>query len=480
MPYLPIPLNSLDLSVDKSTELQAYGQMQMDGYWKRYGSPDGPKFIWCKRPGLTAWADTTESDPVWDLFYNSKNNVIIAVVYDSGSVYSIAPATGTCTDITGTYAQDGAGRPSITNLHGGNNVAIATLKKVGIYPTNGGGGAALVDADAPTTVRSVAVLNNTLIALQKDSRRFDWSDAGAPTTWSGQYANLETTPGDGRRVFAHDNYLWFFKDDGIEVWRDDGTTFVRESQGSIKVGCVNEDSLCLINGSFYFLDNNLDVRRLTGFQWPETISNPYLSNYIASINNFDEALGTHLRYDGKDFYIIQFWGSTTNPPCLVYDIEMNQWYQWGTYSAGSWGRWPINGICTAEDGVWYAGCYTDGLVYKIAGTQDISTDIYSRVRTDFIDRGAPDQYKFCNEVTLLMKRSSTSTTAKNISVRYRDDGTQTWSTAVTAAIEAASTTELKVNLRRLGKYKRRQWEFTISDATVASIVGAWERFEIGT
>ena len=48
------------------------------------------------------------------------------------------------------------------------------------------------------------------------------------------------------------------------------------------------------------------------------------------------------------------------------------------------------------------------------------------------------------------------------------------------AIEAASTTELKVNLRRLGKYKRRQWEFTISDATVASIVGAWERFEIGT
>jgi len=107
MPYLPIPLNSLDLSVDKSTELQGYGQMQMDGYWKRYGSPDGPKFIWCKRPGLTAWADTTESDPVWDLFYNSKNNVIIAVVYDSGSVYSIAPATGTCTDITGTYARTG-------------------------------------------------------------------------------------------------------------------------------------------------------------------------------------------------------------------------------------------------------------------------------------------------------------------------------------------------------------------------------------
>jgi len=477
MPYQPIPLNSLDLSVDKYSELATYGQMQMDGYWKRYISPDGPKFIWTKRPGLTAWADTTDSAAIWDLFYTNKNDFILAVDVD-GSVWKIKPSTAAVTDITGTAAMDGAGRPSFAEYPGGANVAISNLKKIGVYPIAPSTGAYQSDADCPTTVRSVAVLNNILLASNAGSRRFDWSAAGTYSQWDGEYANTETAPGEIKRMIAADNYLWFFKTDALEVWRDDGTTFVRESQGSIRVGCTNEDSIVYISGSFYFLDNNLDVRRLSGFSWPETISNPFLSNYIANITDFSEVQGHHLRWDGKDFYILQFV-SSTNCPCLVYDIELGQWYQWGYYSAGAYQRWPIRGICTADNGIWYAGDYGDGLIHKITGTQDLGVDIYTRLRTDFIDRGAPDTYKFCNEITLLMKRSSTAATAKTISVRYRDDGTQTWSTAVTAAIEAASTTELKVNLRRLGRYKRRQWEFLISDATVASLVGAWERFEVG-
>ena len=478
MPYQPIPFTAMDLSVDKATEAASYGQIQSDGYWKKYFSPDGPKFIWCKRPGLTTWSDTGETSDIWDIWYAVRSDNIITSHWSSGEVYKIARATGTATEITGTAAMNGSVRPSFAEAPGGAYVYISSGGVVGRYPTASGTGAALTDADAPTAVCAVGFLNNTLIAANASSKRFDWSQAGSYTGWDGEYANTETAPGEIKRMIAADNYLWFFKTDALEVWRDDGTTFVRESQGSIRVGCTNEDSIVYISGSFYFLDNNLDVRRRSGFSWPETISNPFLSNYIANITDFSEVQGHHLRWDGKDFYILQFV-SSTNCPCLVYDIELGQWYQWGYYSAGAYQRWPIRGICTADNGIWYAGDYGDGLIHKITGTQDLGVDIYTRLRTDFIDRGAPDTYKFCNEITLLMKRSSTAATAKTISVRYRDDGTQTWSTAVTAAIEAASTTELKVNLRRLGRYKRRQWEFLISDATVASLVGAWERFEVG-
>lgn len=479
MPYQPIPFTAMDLSVDKATEAASYGQIQSDGYWKKYFSPDGPKFIWCKRPGLTTWADTGETSDIWDIWYAVRSDNIITSHWSSGEVYKIARATGAATEITGTAAMNGTVRPSFAEAPGGAYVYISSGGVVGRYPTASGTGAALTDADAPTAVCAVGFLNNTLIAANASSKRFDWSQAGSYTGWDGEYANTETTPGYNQRMIVADNYLWFFKEDGIEVWRDDGTTFVRESQGSIAVGCRNEASIKFINGSFYFMDNNLDIRRMTGFQWPETISNPALAGYISSITDFQNCEGHHLKWDGKDFYILQFWGSSSNVPCLVYDIEMGQWYRWGYYNAGSYTRWPISGICTDQYGVWYAGDYDTGKVHKISGTQDLSADIYTRLRTDFIDRGTPDAYKFCHELTILMKRSSTSTTAKTMAVRYRDDGTQTWSTAQTVAIEAASTTELKVNLRRLGRYKRRQWEFLISDAGVASLVGAWERFEVG-
>lgn len=482
MEYRPIPFTSMDLSVDKPKEAAAYGQLQCDGYWKRNMSPDGPKFIWCKRPGLATWVDLSDTDDVWDLFYSQKADRIIAVLYPSGQVYKVNVATGVVNEMTDGDAMDGGLRPTFAEWGSGAVLYIANGKEVTGFTLASNTAAVIGDADCPTTVHSIGVLNNVLIAARVDSRRFDWCDAGDPDTWAGEFATCESSPGYTRCMKIADNYIWFFKTDQIEVWRDDGSTFIREQQGVIKVGTRNSGSIRYINGSFYFMDTNLDIRKLTGFNWPETISNPELAGYISTITDFDDVEGHHLKWDGKDFYILQFWGSSSNVPCLVYDIELNQWYKWGSYNTGTGARnrWPISGICTAQNGVWYAGDYNEGKIHTISGTLDLTSDIYSQVRTDFIDRRLPDTFKYCHELTLLFKRSSTSTTAKTMSIRYRDDGSQTWSTAITASIEQASTTELRVNVRRLGRYKRRMWEFTISDATQAALIGAWERYSVGS
>ena len=485
MPFEPIPFTSLDLSVDKASLAASYGQMQQDIYFKQYVSPDGPKFIACKRPGLTAWSDTTQTDDIWDIFYAQRGDRIMAVLYNTGGnhkVYEINPSNGTATNITAGDPLTGNYRPSFVEGATGDIIYIANGKTIIYYTISTTASTVMADADCPTEVNSIGILNNCLLAARATSKRFDWSDAGALTTWSGEYANTESSPGYISRMMVADNYIYFFKTDGLEVWRDDGATFVRESQGIQKIGVNRHASIKYINGSFYFLDNNMDVRRMTGMGRPETISNPTLAGYISTITDFSKVQGEHLKWDGKDFYLMQFWGSSSNVPTLVYDIELNQWYKWGYYNSTTpaYERWQISGICTDDSGNWYAGDYNIGKVHKITGTQDLTTDIRSMIRTDFIDRGVPDTYKYCHEIVLIFKKADTSAAAKTMTIRYRDEGSQTWSTALTGSIEQASTTELRVHFRRLGRYKRRMWEFVFPDATQAALLSAHERFTVGS
>ena len=251
MPAKPIPFTSLDLSVDKPT-VSVFNQAQTDGYWQEYMGPDGPQMIWAKRPGLVEFSDLSEPFGVDGLHYWDRQQKLIAVC--NGKVFSM-PDTGIETEITGTASMVARQRPSFTDI-AGTNLYIASGGQIGAYPS-AGTGAYLTDAQAPTTVRFIAAMNQILIAQRIDSSRFDWADAGAPTTWAGNFAEAETDPDLTRAFRVANAYLYFFGQKTTEVWRDDGISFVKEVQGAITEGTLAQDSIVDVNGVWYFLSDNL-------------------------------------------------------------------------------------------------------------------------------------------------------------------------------------------------------------------------------
>lgn len=473
MPFEPIPFTSLNKSADKP-EQYAFNQDQKDGYWQEYVSPDGPRLIWAKRPGLTLFSDLVESYAVDGLHFWVRQGQLIASC--NSKLFRITSG-GVASDVTGTATDIEPGvRPTFADALG-TNLYVAASGNIAELPA-ASSAADLTDAQAPPSVRFIAVLNQVLIALNDAAERFDWADAGAPTNWAGLYATAQSLPDLAKSLHVANGYVYIHGQNSLEAWRDDGSTFVREAQGVLQRGTNAHYSVKEINGVFYWLDHTREVSRLNGFSI-EVISNPALSRYLNQFTTIEDARGDYLKVEGRHFYVLSF---PTEGKTLVFDIGLQQWYEWGYYNSTTAAYDAFIPNCIVDAPAWnkvLAGSRTTGKIYEIAGTDDDGDAIRTLLRTDFVDRGNPDTWKTCNELVLLFKRADTTTTPKTMTIKWRDDGSTTWQTSRDVEIEAQSATELKVNTRRLGHYKRRQWEFVMSDATQAALTGAWERYTVG-
>ena len=472
MPLRPIPFTAMDKSIDKPG-LSTFSQGQYDGYWQEYVSPDGPRFVWARRPGKTLFCDLGQPAGIDGGYYWHRQNLVHVAC--NGKVFRIGQ-TGTTEDVTGTAAMVPGNRPTFTDI-AGSDLYIASGGRIGKFASDGNG-AYIASVNAPTQVRFVGTVNKTLVALRDDDERFDWADAAEPDTWMGEYSNAEAAPDIVLSMIVANNYLYFHGQNTIEIWRDDGSTFVRETQGAIQLGTLARYSVCNINGILYGLDSNREVSRLVGFQ-VETISNPQLTRYLKTFSSVLDARGDYLAVEGRRFYVLSF---PVEGKTLVYDIGLNQWYEWSYWETMSASRRAWIGSCVIDASGWnktLVGDRTNSKIYEMTGTSDAGNLIRTVLQTDFVDRGDPSRNKFCSEVTFRFKRSDTATTPHVVSVSWRDDGDTRWQHGQIADIESQGATEMMVRFRRLGKYRKRQWRITMTDATQSALLSAQERFSYG-
>lgn len=468
MPTLPIPFTSLDKQADK-TGPATWNQSQYDGYWSQYFSPDGPKLIWAKRPGLSEWLDLSTTAGVDGLRYWARQDKLVSVC--NGDVDLITSAAAN-TDITGTADMTAGNKPTFADV-AGSSLYIASGGQIGAFPA--AAGAYLADVDAPTSVKFIATINQTLVALRVDSERFDWANAAAPTTWDGDYSNTEAKPDLAKAMIAANGYLYFPGQNTCEIWRDDGTTFVREVQAVVARGCSAEYSPVEINGVLYWLDQGREIIALAGFS-PRVLSTPALTKYIKSFSAVNDAIGMAVPIDGRYFYVLTFPAAKKT---LAYDVLLNQFYEWTYWDSNKAEHTAWKGISSAT--AWnktFIGDKANGKIYELTGTTDDGDTIRTVLQTDFYDRGDAYRTKFCTGIDLVFKRADTNTTPKKMEIQWRDDGDTTWNTR-TVEIEAQNKTELIVSENRFGSYKSRMWRFVMSDATQAALVSATERFTVG-
>ena len=497
---------SLDIPGDQST--QQTGSVMRDVYVDLSGNI-------VKRPVLDLFCDTGETTAVNGLYDWTNiadgsvypNNVMIAIA--GGSPFRIREYTASYINeiTTGTYAAFGTDQKYKVSFA---ETGTGSYSTAALYACNGGKikriyldtgtwtCADLTDADAPTSVNSIAVFDNYLTAVESGTGNFHWSDVNAPTTWSGYYANAESNPDRLYSIHQSSSYLFLVGKKTVEVFYNDGVTpFSRLTQGVVPYGSA------AIRGAVYAEAINAFVfrtgdNRIVRTQATDAVSlskslDAFLS-YNYSTGPTDD-VGHYFVYEGIPFYLyssfggqygfttIQAVGGSDTGPTSGFSVIVNlmngDWYEWGSYYSTQDRYLPFQAasILNTPAGI-FVGDPEDGLIHKMtrSGVDDTAYgEIKPMIRSVHIDRGAPGTEKICNSLTFSFKAPQTHYGgAFGLTVKYSDDGGSTWSDGREVVADISTGQKAKIiTERNWGRYCQRQWmiEFdTTKDIALGPVV----------
>jgi hypothetical protein len=443
-----------------------------------------------KRPGMSTIVDISTNAPCDGLYWWYKQSM--AIYISAQKIYKITAAAGTNAEITGTGTPEDATRAYFADF--GTSLYAANGGKIIAIPSSGNA-SYLADGDAPTTVSHVAVLNGKLIALDTSlPATFEWSDADAPTSWTNNFASPNRIPDDLKALAVGNDRLWLWGSHSLEIWVDDGLTpFVPEYNGHWSDGgIIGKNAFTFVLGQFYWINQNRDLVRLNGAMIEPLPSqqSQSLSLYLQGFATISDAILEPYVIAGRHFVKMDF---PTQDKTILYDIIGNRWHPWGEWDGTDYKRLNAVGIAFADAwNIRLVGDKNSGLLHKIdpnyytpgqghvedsngdlildsddnpliAGED--SSDIRMVIRPPVVSHGAFSKRKFSSKYTMTLKRFSTvSTDDITVSLRYRNNGSSTWTTARNASITQVDDTTFRATWRRNGAYYNRQLEFVISDA----------------
>jgi hypothetical protein len=480
MPTYDLPIVPANKGLDTD---DVWDSAHYDCYLQEIMTGSGPALVWRKRPGLTAWQALGSAHPrVNGIYYWKRKNILIAQ-------YGVG-----VTAWNNRYALNSvAYTPSFTV--GNQSCYFADVGTDALYLANGTkigkwyypeydelayySLSHITDAQAPTSVRSVASIDNTLIALRENSGRFDWSDAGAPDDWSGEYATAEAHPDITECMIAANGGLTFIGSETIENFRTNGSDYVRETQAAISTGTVAQDSPKLHpDGFIYFLADDRSIARLEGYA-VRKLSGEQLTGYIKAMSYVGDAVGIVLPHKGKIFYVLNF---PTEQRTIAYDPALNRFYNWSYWDDGSRRAWPVHCAAWAEP---WNNTYLGGLhsidIWTLGGETDDGNPIVTEIATDGIDWGAPERMKFCAELIITLRRAdgTDDSAPGDLLIRWRNDGHLDWHGDIRVPIEYQGRRQVTIHIPQLGCYHTRHWVFRWDSSTDTAIAKVQERFELG-
>jgi hypothetical protein len=406
--------------------------------------------------GYSEFADTSEGAYSVDgLYWWGAKSYVVALCNEK--VFKITDATGTIAQISAGGGGDfnPATRASFAEL-GTTNLYIANLSKMNtVTATNVD---EFADADAPTSVRSIAIMDRYLLANEVNTGNFHWSDVNAPTSWSGNYAEAESSSDVLWSLDARNSIIYLFGEKTIERWYNDGVTpFVKMYQGTIQSGVIFPTAVawCPAINSFCYVDENANVVKLVD-NVPQILSigmSMYLKKKVST--GLDDIACDYVQVAGRPFLLIKI-GTTE---VIAYDFITGGWFRLGTWNAGTSTYNLYLGNCYCYSPTWnftLMGGRNTGKIYKLAettyaeGTGLLRAVVQSRI----FDHGDPGKKKYCDSVTIKLKRNqaNAATATPSISLQYRDgDSDDTaWTTAITLTLNDINETEFITQATRLG------------------------------
>lgn len=186
------------------------------------------------------------------------------------------------------------------------------------------------------------------ISNLNDARYFALSDLG-----------FFTFRGDGcKRALVRGGDLIIFGERSLEFWKDVGATngFTMSRVSATEVGIGSPLSAANIDESVLFIDDNLAVRQIEGYQ-AITISTPFIARKIREAADPDSIRATTYERDGHKFYTISCDDFT-----LTYNLATQLWHEEKTEGLN---RRVIASVAKLNN-KWYAGHYAEGKIFRMS------------------------------------------------------------------------------------------------------------------
>ena len=321
------------------------------------------------------------------------------------------------------------------------------------------------DADAPTAVSHVSWMDGYFLANELNSARFHWSNADEPFLWSSlSFASAEGHP--DKLVALHTAWLevTLFGAESLETYYDDGDSpFSRIEGGVLERGCIAPYSIENCGGIWVWLDSYRRVVTLQGRQWAIK-SGPY-DEIISKIVDVSTAYSMHCTFSGASFYVLTFPSVDLT---VVWNMTTDSWSEWGTWDSDTaiFGRWIGKCYCYAR--TWdkhLLGGSTDSIIYEMEPGvfQEDGASIRTLMRMAHMTLGTTAQ-KRETKMRINVKRGQGKVGGAEpvFAIRHNSDN-HGWSNEVNVGLGDIGENQHIIEIRGLGTYHSRQWEFLHTD-----------------
>lgn len=260
------------------------------------------------------------------------------------------------------------------------------------------------------------------------------------------------------------NTLQGFQPDAATVYAPLAT---REVGNSASYSVVKQDE------DFFWLDH---VRRfqMGGVRGQQEISGP-IQRTLDNMEVVSDCYGGYLPLDFLDAIV---WTFPTDGRTFAFQKGVG-WGQWARWSNNNWAPLGITAWHNPQDGGPPLVGTSEGKVGTLSfdAATDFGQPIRASVRTGYVNRGT-DARKWCRNVKLTLRRGTTpDPVGPQGFLRYRDDRGP-WRDPIPVDLGASGDTELVVNLRSLGTYRRREWEFEYAGTEALVLASATEDFVV--
>jgi len=371
-----------------------------------------------------------------------------------------------------TYRVTEAGASTFIGTLGGAERFVAAATATRIIVVAGGEARSTVGGFMTTLtmpdgrlIGSVAQLNGYFILPELDSARFYWIEPGQTNPDGLSFATTESSPGNILKVERVGDELWFFKEEGIEVWVPTGDAdlpFQRVPGRNYDKGARSRDTICRFDNSVAWVGNDGIVYR--GDTGPVRISDHSLEEQIRKSDK-EDLTAWSFSIDGHTL-----WCLTLSQGTYAFDASTGTWPEFKSYGFDYW-RCHVGDM---GDTFTVAGDSITGLLYRL--DPQVSNDNgqpLERILTGgiAIPKGSVRCDSFCLYAT------SGTTADPNAYPKARiswSDDLETYQDFVDVSIGKQGRYGQPIRINRLGmmRYPGRLFRIQVTDDAVCTISAA--------
>lgn len=296
---------------------------------------------------------------------------------------------------------------------------------------------------------SVTFLGQLTVLTELNGRRVQWSDVADPDTLDGlNFATTETRDDNNLRALPIAGGIWFFKEQSIERWYQDGSDLAAVPGGTIDTGLAGVDLITSLPDGAFFVGRDGKVYLVRGGQMQPVSTVPVET----SVAYEDPLRCFYYQDEGHEICVIQF----ADRPSWCFDISTREWHE--RTEGNNLDQWTAQ-TCVQFNGGFYA--FAPQGIYRLTRNNVDATGplIRRAVGRTF---GGEGRFK----INLLKFNATVGRSEVPVLMELRmsrDEG-NTWGLPIIRDLGALGGYGREITYRQLGQYRQATAEVTISNA----------------